>query len=91
MQICFGSFRTNGTEPDITSNAEPLLTAREVADLLGLSITSVLRRWRAGELPGFRLSSNVLRFRESEINAYLEAHRGPSGVYAPPHVDGRKV
>ena len=29
-----------------------LLTARQVADLLGVSVASVLRRWRAGELPG---------------------------------------
>lgn len=55
---------------------ERLLTTREVADLLGLSPDAVLRRWRAGELPGFRLSSKVLRFRESEILAWLEARRG---------------
>lgn len=55
-----------------------LLTTREVAELLGLSPEAVLRRWRAGELPGFRLSSKVLRFRESEILAWLEARRdGP--------------
>lgn len=63
-------------------DADQLLTAREVATLLHLSTPSVLRRWRAGELPGFRLSSNVLRFRGSEIDAYLEAHRGPAQVYA---------
>ena len=55
-----------------------LLTARQVADLLGVSVASVLRRWRAGELPGFRLSTNCLRFRESEIAAWLEARRGPA-------------
>lgn len=64
-------------------DADQLLTAREVAALLHLSTPSVLRRWRAGELPGFRLSSNVLRFRGSEIDAYLEAHRGPTQLYTP--------
>jgi excisionase family DNA binding protein len=64
-------------------DADQLLTAREVATLLHLSTPSVLRRWRAGELPGFRLSSNVLRFRGSEIDAYLEAHRGPAQLYTP--------
>jgi hypothetical protein len=39
-----------------------LLTAREVGELVGLSTESVLRRWRAGEIPGFRIASNVLRF-----------------------------
>ena len=46
--------------------------------MLGLSPEAVLRRWRAGELPGFRLSSRVLRFRESEVLAWLERKReGP--------------
>ena len=57
---------------------EPLLTTREVGELLGLSPEAVLKRWRAGELPGFRLSEKVLRFRESEILGWLEGHReGP--------------
>jgi len=55
-----------------------LLTTGEVGEMLGLSSEAVLRRWRAGELPGFRLSSKVLRFRESEVIAWLEARRvGP--------------
>ena len=37
--------------------SECLLTTREVAEMLGLSSEAVLRRWRAGELPGFRLST----------------------------------
>ena len=49
-----------------------LLTTRDVADFLGLSTETVLRRWRRGEIPGgIRLASNVLRFRESEIDAWL--------------------
>lgn len=55
--------------------AERLLTTREVGELLGLSPEAVLKRWRRGELPGFRLSSKVLRFRESEVLAWLEGHR----------------
>ena len=38
-----------------------LLTARELAEYLGLSAETVLRRWRRGEIPGgVRLASNVL-------------------------------
>jgi len=49
-----------------------LLTTRELAGLLGLSCESVLRRYRRGEIPGgIRLASNVLRFRESEIDRWL--------------------
>jgi excisionase family DNA binding protein len=66
---------------------EPLLTAREVAEMLAVSPETVLRRWRAGELPGFRLASNVLRFRESEVLAWLEGRRmngpGAGGEVAP--------
>jgi excisionase family DNA binding protein len=55
--------------------SDRLLTTREVAAFLGLSSETVLRRWRAGELPGYRLASNVLRFRESEIEAWLDGTR----------------
>ena len=55
-----------------------LLTTREVAAFLGVSPETVLRRWRRDELPGYRLASNVLRFRESEVRDWLEMHRaGP--------------
>jgi excisionase family DNA binding protein len=47
----------------------PLLTTRQVAELLGVSPAAVLRRHRAGELPGFRLGSNGLRFSEAELDA----------------------
>jgi predicted DNA-binding transcriptional regulator AlpA len=55
-----------------------LLTTRDVAQLLGLSPEAVLRRWRAGQIPGFRLASNVLRFDEAEIAMWLDSLRaGP--------------
>jgi excisionase family DNA binding protein len=52
-----------------------LLTARQLADMLGLSPATVLRRWRTGELPGYRLASNVVRFDPDEIAQWLEARR----------------
>ena len=51
------------------------MTTREVAALLGLSPATVLRRARAGELPSFRLASNVLRFDPAEVRQWLEARR----------------
>jgi excisionase family DNA binding protein len=53
-----------------------LLTTREVAERLHISPASVLRRWRSGELPGYRLGSNCLRFDSGEIDAWLEQRRG---------------
>jgi predicted DNA-binding transcriptional regulator AlpA len=52
-----------------------LLTAREVGELVGLSTETILRRYRAGEIPGFRLASNVLRFDPVEIEAWLSRCR----------------
>ena len=57
-----------------------LLSAREVGELVGLSTESVLRRWRAGEIPGFRLASNVLRCDPVEIDEWLQGLRRPSHV-----------
>jgi excisionase family DNA binding protein len=71
--------------------SECLLTTREVAEMLGLSSEAVLRRWRAGELPGFRLSSKVLRFRQSELTAWLEGHRAGSRVKGEPGVGLRVI
>jgi excisionase family DNA binding protein len=57
--------------------SDRLLRAREVAELLDLSPGTVLDWWEAGRLPGFRLSSRAVRFRESEVLAWLEAkHEG---------------
>lgn len=54
-----------------------LLTTREVADWLGVAPETVLRRWRAGELPGYRLASNALRFDPLEVADWLEQRRRP--------------
>jgi predicted DNA-binding transcriptional regulator AlpA len=54
---------------------ERLLTAAELGELLGLSPSTVLDRWQAGDLPGFRLfgrKGGPVRFRLSEIEARLE-------------------
>ena len=58
-----------------------LLTTREVADALGVSPATVLRRWRAGDIPGFRIASNCLRFDQAEIDGWLQARRGHT--YSP--------
>lgn len=66
--------------------SDPLLTARQVADMLGFSTETVLRWTRAGQLPGFRLPGGQLRYRLSEIEAWLNGHAtaGPVvGVASP--------
>jgi hypothetical protein len=44
--------------------------------MLALSPETVLRRWRSGELPGYRLASNVLRFDSAELARWLDGKRG---------------
>jgi excisionase family DNA binding protein len=57
---------------------ERLLTAVEVAELLGFSSATIQDWSEQGKLPGFRLGGR-LRFRESEVLAVLEAARfGPT-------------
>ena len=55
----------------------PLLTARAVADVLGVSTETVLRWVRRGELPAIRLPSGALRFPESTLDAWLAARATP--------------
>lgn len=53
---------------------ERLLTARELAGLLGFSSATVQDWFEAGDLPGFKIGGR-LRFRESEVLAWLEERR----------------
>ncbi len=61
---------------------ERLLTARELAEQLGLSAATVVDWAEAGRLPGFRLGGakgGRLRFKESEVVGVLESWRfGPA-------------
>lgn len=58
--------------------SERLLTAAEVAELLGLSPATVLDRFQAGDLPGFRLfgkKGGPVRFRLSEVERAVDSWR----------------
>jgi hypothetical protein len=68
-------------EPDNVADLEPLLTARQVAGILNMSPNTVLDRYEAGELPGFKLWRGVdsvgrhtgpVRFRPSAIAEWIE-------------------
>jgi excisionase family DNA binding protein len=49
-----------------------LLTARELAELLGVSTETVLRWTRRGTLPAIRLPGGAIRFRQDELDAWLD-------------------
>jgi excisionase family DNA binding protein len=63
------------TERELAADIGRLLTAREVAARLGVTAETVLRWTRRGELPAFKLPGGAIRFREGELNDWLEAHR----------------
>ena len=48
-----------------------LLTARELAELLGVSTETVLRWTRRGTLPAIRLPGGAIRFRQDELDEWL--------------------
>ncbi len=55
-----------------------LLTARELAEQLGLSPGTVLDWFERGDLPGFKLGGKAVRFRSREVEAWLSTcRRGP--------------
>jgi excisionase family DNA binding protein len=61
--------------PDPTSEAPQaparLLTARQVAERLGVSAETVLRWTRRGQVPAFRLPGGALRYRDVDMADWL--------------------
>ena len=64
----------------------PLLTARQVGELLGVSPETILRWTRGGLVPAIRLPSGAIRYRTAELDEWLEARvtarRGPAAAAA---------
>lgn len=57
----------------LTKKTTRLLTPEEVCDILSISIHT-LRHWTAsGKLKCIKLSRRAVRYRESEINRYIES------------------
>jgi excisionase family DNA binding protein len=59
--------------------SDRLLTTREVAEMLGFTMGTVQGWYERGELPGFRVGGR-LRFRESEVEEWLEQKRPQRGA-----------
>jgi excisionase family DNA binding protein len=62
------------TYPRLPPVTERLLTAREIAELLGFAAGTVVDWAERGDMPAFKLGGR-LRFRESEVLAWLEERR----------------
>ncbi len=53
---------------------EPMLTAREVADFLGVHENWVYDRAASGELPSYKIGA-TRRFRQAELEDWLSTRR----------------
>lgn len=62
-----------------------LLTARQVAELLGVHVETILAWVRRGDLPGFRMPGGALRFRETDLDAWLQARATRRGTPRTTH------
>jgi excisionase family DNA binding protein len=70
-----------------------LLTARQLAEQLGVSTETVLRWTRRGELPAFKLPGGAIRYRELDLDAWLEARATgdvPRGLSPAPDATRRQ-
>jgi excisionase family DNA binding protein len=77
--------------------AGPLLTARAVADIIGVSSETVLRWTRNGSLPAIRLPGGAIRYREQELEQWLASRAtvasttsGPAALATPGPVTHRR-
>jgi len=55
----------------------PLLTARDVGDLLDVHAETVLRWTRRGELPAIKLPGGAIRYREGAIDEWIALRAMP--------------
>jgi excisionase family DNA binding protein len=62
---------------------DKLLTTKEAAPILGVSIAFLERdRWAGAQIPFIRIGSRAVRYRLSDLNAYIESRRRVSALTA---------
>ena len=54
-----------------------LLTANEVSKILNLTLASVYRLAREGDIPSVKFNERTVRFDPDEIEQYINQHRAP--------------
>ncbi len=62
---------------------DKLLTTREAAPLLCVSVAFLERdRWAGAQVPYIRVGARAIRYRLSDLNAFIESRRCVSTVQA---------
>lgn len=67
--------RSQRLKPARTPTRKPLFTAREIAELLGVSTWTVYAWARRGTIPALRATDRILRFDAEAVIAALEGGR----------------
>jgi excisionase family DNA binding protein len=67
------SVSNDGVQPPALEVAQGLLTREQVSELLQVGTVTVARMTYRGVLPAVRLSSNTVRYRRSDIEAYINS------------------
>ena len=75
-----------------SSEGEPLLNIKELADLTSLPVSWIYSHTATGALPHYKIGK-YLRFRRTEIELWLASqHRGPDAQSTPVgHNDIRRI
>jgi excisionase family DNA binding protein len=68
-----------------------LLTARVVAEQLGLHPETVLLWIRQGKLPAFKLPSGAIRVRDTDLDAWLLERATPARPVSPNTADAART
>lgn len=61
--------------PHIQSTAAGMMTARQVGERVGMSQWMVLKYARLKKLPCYRFSQRLVRFKHSDVQAFIERAR----------------
>ncbi len=62
------------------SDIQKLMTAKEVAELLGISVKTVNKQVRAGQLGCVQVTTKERRFTQEQVRAYVESKSQPARV-----------
>jgi excisionase family DNA binding protein len=76
---CLRFFRTLWRDAVALVLPERLLTARQIAEYIGVSPKQVYRWVQSASIPHFRISPRVIRFRLEDVEAWLLELRGDAG------------
>jgi hypothetical protein len=77
-------------DKQINRHEQPLLTPRQVAAMANYqTAVSVLRAFRRGELPGYKLNARTIRFHPDDVAQWLDYARVGNARNTSPVASGK--